>query len=171
MELPESISTFDLSYKISTAFKGHTHIRDHFPEGFIDGWRVLGRIDGNRGQHGKLFVFDTDGTITLGDLKLCVLTAQASLSHFCGWIILTLTCVRAAIDHRTKKYKNTVFIILPKGSKDVPIDPEFYGSHRSDGDNEDGGSNDHKNDEDENISDSREPVCIFSEIWFMKTNC
>ena len=56
----------------------------------------------------------------------------------------------AAVDHRIKKYKNTVFIILPKGSKDIPIDPEFYGAHRSGGSDEDGvNANDHRDDQDQ----------------------
>jgi hypothetical protein len=165
MKLPESISTFELSYEISTTFKSHAYIRDHFPGGFIDGWWLLGHIDSNRGQQGKLFLFDTDEHIALSDLKLC---PQVSLSHFCG---RRITCVRAAIDHWTKKYKNTIFIILPKGSKDIPINPEFYGFHRCDVDNEDGSSNDRKNDDDKNISDSQEPVCLLPEIRFMKTNC
>jgi hypothetical protein len=80
MELPESISTFELSYEISTTFKSHTCIRDHFPGGFIDGWWLLGCIDGNRGQQGKLFLFDTDEHITLSDLKLCVLRFHLVIS-------------------------------------------------------------------------------------------
>ena len=69
-ELLENILSFDLLYEISTAFKSHIFIKEHFPQGFIDGWRLLGRIDGKKGQHGKLILFDTDGNITLSDLKL-----------------------------------------------------------------------------------------------------
>ena len=70
MEAPEDISQFELSYQISTAIKTHSYIKENFPDSFIDGWRLLARIDGKKGQQGKLILFDTDGDITLSNLKL-----------------------------------------------------------------------------------------------------
>lgn len=70
MEASDDISQFELLYQISTAFKTHSYIKENFPDGFVDGWRLLARIDGKKGQHGKLILFDTDGDITLSDLKL-----------------------------------------------------------------------------------------------------
>jgi hypothetical protein len=65
----------------------------------------------------------------------------------------------AAVDHRIKKYKNTVFIILPNGRKDIPIDPEFYGAHRSGSDEDGVNANDLRDDQDEDKPCVTEVVC------------
>ena len=65
----------------------------------------------------------------------------------------------AAVNHRTKKYKNTVFIILPNGSTDIPIDPDFYGAHRSDEDGANANDNDHRDNQDEDKPCAPEAVC------------
>ena len=68
MEASDNISQFELLYQISTAFKTHSYIKENFPDGFIDGWRLLARINSKKGQHGKLILFDTDGDIMLRPL-------------------------------------------------------------------------------------------------------
>ncbi|KDR71497.1 hypothetical protein GALMADRAFT_159340 [Galerina marginata CBS 339.88] len=105
VELDVTSSSATIQTTIGSAFQCVPIIAAKFTGGLIENWRLLLRIDGEKGQRGLLRIFKNAPEVTIQHIK------------------------DAMIDNRIPKYKNTIFILLPEGQSDLPIDAEFFGRH------------------------------------------